>query len=122
MKNVFISIMVLITGCNVVDKDNELSGVYTGKTEHEFAKNEDTLFIKKAGDGKGIYEIIHHIGMRKKIEGKLIPKELVKEEMFAEFNHDTKILTSVNNGVKFIWDSENHSINVGDRKYTKSTQ
>ena len=122
MKNVFICIMVFITGCNAGNKESKLTGTYTGKSEHEFAKNEDTLFIKKASDGKGIYEIIHHTGMRKKVEGELTPKELITEEMLAEYNNDTQILTSVNEGVKFIWNKENLSIKVGDRSYTKITQ
>ena len=120
MKNVFICIVIFIIGCTTIDKDQDLPGVYTQNFEHEFAKNEDTLFIKKASDGKNVYEITRHTGMRKKVDSKLIPKELITEELIAEYNEDSQILTTLNKGKKYVWDRGSRSIRIGDSKYIKS--
>ena len=119
MKNVFIGIVIFMIGCTVTDKEQDLPGVYTQNFEHEFAKNEDTLFIKKASDGKNVYEITRHTGMRKKVDSKLIPKELVTEELIVEYNEDSQILTTLNKGKKYVWDRGSRSIRLGDSKYIK---
>ena len=120
MKNVFICIVIFMIGCTSKDKEQDLPGVYTQNFEHEFAKNEDTLFIKKASDGKNVYEITRHTGMRKKVDSKLIPKELITEELIAEYNEDSQILTTLNKGKKYVWDRDSRSIRIGDSKYIKS--
>ena len=107
-------------GCTATNKDQDLPGVYTQNFEHEFAKNEDTLIIKKASDGKNVYEISRHTGMRKKVSGKFIPKELITEELIAEYNEDSQILTTLNIGKKYIWDRGSRSIRIGDSKYIKT--
>ena len=120
MKNVFISIVIFMIGCTATNKDQDLPGVYTQNFEHEFAKNEDTLIIKKASDGKNVYEISRHTGMRKKVSGKFIPKELITEELIAEYNEDSQILTTLNRGKKYVWDRGSRSIRIGDSKYIKT--
>lgn len=119
MKNVFISIVIFMIGCTATNKDQDLPGVYTGQFEHEFAKNEDTFIVKKANDGKGVYEISHHTGMHKKLDGKLASKKTIIEDFMVEYNTDSQILTDLKEGRKFIWDRASHSILSGKTKYSK---
>ena len=119
MKNVFICIVIFMIGCTTTDKDQDLPGVYTGKFEHEFAKNEDTFIVKKASDGKGVYEITRHTGMRKIMDGKISPKKTIIEDFLVEYNTDSQIMTDLKEGRKFVWDRGSQSILSGKTKYSK---
>ena len=119
MKNVFISIVIFMIGCTATNKDQDLPGIYTGKFEHEFAKNEDTFIVKKASDGNGVYEISRHTGMHKKLDGKLASKKTIIEDFMVEYNTNSQILTDLKEGRKFIWDRASRSILSGKTKYSK---
>ena len=119
MKNVFIGIVIFMIGCTTTDKDQDLPGVYTGKFEHEFAKNEDTFIVKKASDGKGVYEISQHTGMRKIMDGKISAKKTIIEDFMVEYNTDSQIMTDLKEGRKFVWDRGSQSILSGKTKYSK---
>jgi hypothetical protein len=77
MKNsiIFCSCL-LFSSCNTNTADNNPEGVYTSKYEHEFAKTEDTLHVKKLNDANS-FQIMRHSGVMKKEEDKILPKEVI---------------------------------------------
>ena len=121
MKNVFMVFIIVMVGCSIPDKDHGLAGVYTGKFEHEFAKNDDTLIIKKANDGR-VFQISRHTGMRRIEDGVISAKKTIIEDFIAEFDADNKILTELNEGRKFVWDRKTQTILSGKTWYNKKAE
>ena len=75
MKYLIFCFLLLATACNSSKGDTALEGVYTASYEHEFGRNTDTLILKKANDGHGVYHITRHTGLIKKLMGKNFPKK-----------------------------------------------
>jgi hypothetical protein len=119
MKYLAFCFILLATACNSSKNDTALDGVYTASFEHEFAKTEDTLIVKKANDGNGVYQITRHSGVIKKMGGKIFPKEILTNTWTLEYNSDKHILTELKDGRTFIWDSNKLTLQFGETTYKK---
>jgi hypothetical protein len=118
MKYILIGMLILTMGCHDHKNDNLLVGVYAGSFEHDYAKNDDTLFLNKANDGNDIFQINRHTGCSKKLDGKMLPKQLLVESWLLEFDKDKHILVELNHGKILVWDG-NNNILFGDTKYKR---
>jgi hypothetical protein len=119
MKYIIFSLLLLAASCNGNKTDTALDGVYTATYEHEFGKNTDTLILKKANDGNGVYQITRHTGLIKKMDSKEFPKEVRTSTWILNYNADTKILTEQKEGKILVWDSNRLTLQLGDRSYKK---
>ena len=119
MKYLVFCFVLLATACNSSKNDTALEGVYTGSYEHEFGRNTDTLILKKANDGNGIYQITRHTGLIKKLDGKEFPKEVIIKNWVLDYNADKQILTEQKEGKILVWDSNRLTLQLGDRSYKK---
>jgi hypothetical protein len=119
MKYLIFCFILLATGCNSSKNDSALEGVYTASYEHEFGKNTDTLILKKANDGNGVYQITRHTGLIKKLDGKEFPKEILIKNWVLDYNSDKQILTEQKEGKILVWDSDRWTLQLGDRSYKK---
>jgi len=119
MKYLIFFFILLATACNSTKDDTALDGVYTASFGHEFAKTEDTLFVKKANDGKGIYQITRHSGVVKTMDGKIFPKEILTDTWTLEYNTDKHMLTELREGKTFIWDSNKLTLQFGGTTYKR---
>lgn len=119
MRYLIFCFILLATACNNSKNDTALDGVYTAFFEHEFAKTEDTLIVKKANDGNGVYQITRHSGVIKTMDGKIYPKEILTDTWTLEYNADKHILTELKEGKTFIWDSNKLTLQFGGTTYKK---
>lgn len=119
MKHIIFSFLILATACTGAKSDTALDGVYIAAYEHEFGKNTDTLILKKANDGNGVYQITRHTGLIKKMDGKEFPKEVLVNTWILNYNADTKTLTEQKEGKILVWDSNRLTLQLGDRSYKK---
>lgn len=119
MKYFMIGIFILIISCNGNKNDIALSGVYVASYEHEFGKTDDTLILTKANDGNDIYQINRHSGVIKKLDGKVFPKEILRETWTLEYHPDRQTLTDLTKGKTLVWDSNRLTLQLGDRQYKK---
>jgi hypothetical protein len=119
MKYLIFCFILLATACNSIKNDAALEGVYTASYEHEFGRNTDTLILKKANDGKGVYQITRHTGLIKKLDGKEFPKEVLIKNWILDYNADKQILTEQKEGKILVWDSNRLTLQLGDRSYKK---
>lgn len=119
MKNFIFCFILLATACNSAKNDTALEGVYTVSYEHEFGRNTDTLILKKANDGNGVYQITRHTGLIKKLDGKEFPKEVSIKNWVLAYNADKQILTEQKEGKILVWDSNRLTLQLGDRSYKK---
>jgi hypothetical protein len=119
MKYLIIWLLLLVAACSGSNNNVDLDGVYTASFEHEFAKTEDTLIIKKANDGNGVYQITRHSGVIKTMDGKIFPKEILTDTWTLEYNADKHILTELKDGKTFIWDSNKLTLQFGETTYKK---
>ena len=118
MKYIILGILILLMGCHDHKNDNLLVGVYAGSFEQPYGKNEDTLFLNKASDGNEIYQINRHTGCTKKLEGKVLAKQLLIESWLLELDADKHILVELNHGKIIVWDG-NNTLLFGDTKYKR---
>ena len=119
MKYSIICLLVLLAACSGSNNNTVLDGVYTASFEHEFAKTEDTLILKKANDGNGVYQITRHSGVIKKMDGKIFPKEILNDTWTLDYNADKQILTELKGGKTFIWNSNRLTLQFGETTYKK---
>ncbi|MDN3657804.1 hypothetical protein QWZ08_19285 [Ferruginibacter paludis] len=119
MKYVFICILIFIFSCRSSENSAALDGIYTASFEHEFAKTDDTLVLKKANEGNGVYQIVRHSGVIKKMDGKTFPKEVLNDTWTLDYNPDKQTLTEVRNGKTLIWNSGNLTLQFGETTYKK---
>ncbi len=119
MKYLIFCFILLATACNNPKNDTALEGVYTASFGHEFAKTEDTLIVKKANDGNGVYQITRHSGVIKTMDGKIFPKEILTDTWALDYNADKHILTELRDGKTFIWDSNKLTLQFGETTYKK---
>lgn len=119
MKYLIFFFILLATACNSPKNDTALEGVYTASYEHEFGRNTDTLTLKKANDGNGVYQITRHTGLIKKLDGKEFPKEVSIKNWVLDYNADKQILTEKKEGKILVWDSNRLTLQLGDRSYKK---
>ena len=119
MKYLIICLLLFVAACSGSDNNVVLEGVYTASFEHEFAKTEDTLIVKKANDGNGVYQITRHSGVIKTMDGKIFPKEILTDTWTLEYNVDKHILTELKDGKTFIWDSNKLTLQFGETTYKK---
>jgi hypothetical protein len=119
MKYITFSLILLVAGCTASNNDSSLEGIYTAAYEHEFGRNTDTLILKKANDGNGIYQITRHTGLIKKMDGKEFAKEVLKSTWVLNYNADTKTLTEQREGKTLLWDGNRLTLQLGDRLYKK---
>jgi hypothetical protein len=115
---IFFSILLAVA-CNSSKNDTALEGVYTASYEHEFGRNTDTLILKKANGGNGLYQITRHTGLIKKMDGKEFPKEVLIKNWVLDYNSDKQILTERKEGKILVWDSNRLTLQLGDRSYKK---
>lgn len=119
MKYFIIGFFLLGAGCSSLKSDSALTGIYAASYEHEFGKTDDTLIVKKANEGIGVYQIHRNSGLIKKSEGKEFPKEILTETLTLEFDADKQILKEMRKGKTLIWDNESRTLQLGERKYKK---
>ena len=119
MKYLIFFFILLATACNSPKSENALEGVYTASYEHEFGRNTDTLTLKKANYGNGVYQITRHTGLIKKLDGKEFPKEVSIKNWVLDYNADKQILTEQKEGKILVWDSNRLTLQLGDRSYKK---
>lgn len=119
MKYIIFIFLLLAAACTGSKTDTALEGVYTASYEHEFGKNTDTLILKKANDGNGVYQIVRHTGLTKKMDGKEFPKEVLTNTWILNYDSDKKILTEQKEGKILVWDSNRLTLQLGDRSYKK---
>ncbi|MBC7588760.1 MAG: hypothetical protein H7178_10440 [Chitinophagaceae bacterium] len=119
MKYLIIWLLFFVAACSGSNNNTVLDGVYTASFEHEFAKTDDTLILKKANDGNGVYQIIRHSGVIKKLDGKIFPKEILTDTWTLDYNTDKQILTELKGGKTFIWDSNRLTLQFGETTYKK---
>ena len=119
MKYLIICLLFFVAACTGSNNNTGLDGVYTASFEHEFAKTDDTLILKKANDGNGVYQITRHSGVIKKLDGKIFPKEILTDTWTLDYNTDKQILTEFKGGKTFIWDSNRLTLQFGETTYKK---
>ena len=119
MKYLIICLLFFVVACTGSNNNTGLDGVYTASFEHEFAKTDDTLILKKANDGNGVYQITRHSGVIKKLDGKIFPKEILTDIWTLDYNTDKQILTELKGGKTFIWDSNRLTLQFGETTYKK---
>ena len=119
MKYLIICLLFFEAACSGSNNNTVLDGVYTASFEHEFAKTDDTLILKKANDGNGVYQITRHSGVIKKLDGKIFPKEILTDTWTLDYNTDKQILTELKGGKTFIWDSNRLTLQFGETTYKK---
>ena len=119
MKYFMICFLFCAAACSSPNNNSALDGVYTASFEHEFAKTEDTLILKKANDGNGVYQITRHSGVIKKLDCKIFPKEILTDTWTLDYNTDKQILTELRGGKTFIWDSNRLTLQFGETTYKK---
>lgn len=119
MKYIIFFFILLTIACNSPKNDTALVGVYTASYEHEFGRSTDTLILKKANDGNGVYQITRHTGLIKKLDGKEFPKEVLIKNWVLDYNADKQILTEQKEGKILVWDSNRLTLQLGDRSYKK---
>src|SRR5690606_14805347 len=109
-----------ITACGKSNNNNTvLEGVYTASLEHEFAKTEDTLILKKANEVNSVYQITRQSGVNRIMDGKVFPKEILTDSWTLEYNPDKQILTELKDGKMFIYDSNQQTLKYGETIYKK---
>jgi hypothetical protein len=119
MKYLIICLLFFEAACSGSTNNTVLDGVYIASFEHEFAKTDDTLILKKANDGNGVYQITRHSGVIKKLDGKIFPKEILTDTWTLDYNTDKQILTELKGGKTFIWDSNRLTLQFGETTYKK---
>lgn len=121
MKYLIICMLLFVAACSDSNNNVVLDGVYTASFEHEFAKTKDTLIVKKANNGNGVYQITRHSGVIKTMDGKIFPKEILTDTWTLEYNADKHILTELKDGKTFIWDSNKLTLQFGETTYKKTS-
>jgi hypothetical protein len=119
MKYTIFCFLLLAAACTASNNDSSLEGIYTAAYEHEFGRNTDTLILKKANDGNGVYQIIRHTGLIKKMDGKEFPKEVLISTWVLNYNAETKTLTEQREGKTLVWDGNRLTLQLGERFYKK---
>lgn len=119
MKYLIFSVLLLIAACNAAKEDPALEGIYTAAYEHEFGRNTDTLILKKANSGNGVYQITRHTGLIKKMDGKEFPKEVLVSTWVLDYSADKQILTEQKEGKILVWDNNRLTLKLGEREYKK---
>jgi len=119
MKYLFLSILIFAAGCNPKTEESALDGVFTTAYENEFSKGEDTLIVRKANSGDGVYQISRHIGVVKILDGKEFPKEVISETWTLEYDPKKQTLFDLKKGKTVIWNSGKVTLQLGNREYKK---
>jgi hypothetical protein len=119
MKYLTLGILIFLASCDNNSAEQSLAGIYIGHFEHQFAKNDDTLILKKANEGNGIYNLTRHTGLISKLDGKVLPKKNISENLIVEFSPDKQILTDVKEGRVLVWDKKTSTLQLGNTMYTK---
>lgn len=119
MKYIIFSFLLLVIACNNPKSETALEGVFTTQYENEFSKGDDTLTVRKANNGEGVYQIARHIGVIKMLDGKALPKELVTETWTLEYDPVKQTLFELKKGKTVIWNSGTLTLQLGDRQYKK---
>lgn len=121
MKYTIICMLLFITACNNRQTKNELNGIYTTSYDNEFGKGNDTLSVTKANDGEIIYQISKHLGVVKKLDGKVFPRELITETWTLEYDAAKQTLFELKTGKTLIWNNSNKTIQLGNTLYKRIT-
>lgn len=119
MKYLFLSVLIFAFGCNSKTEESQLDGVFTTAYENEFSKGDDTLIVRKANSGEGIYQIARHIGVVKVLDGKEFPKEVISETWTLEYDPNKQTLFDLKKGKTVIWNSGKLTLQLGNREYKK---
>ena len=119
MKYTIICMLLFITACNNSQTKNELNGIYTTSYDNEFGKGNDTLNVTKANDGEGVYQILKHLGVVKKLDGKEFPRELITETWTLKYDAAKQTLFELKTGKTLIWNSSNKTIQLGNTLYKR---
>jgi hypothetical protein len=118
-KSIILYSFLLFASCDTNSSENNPEGVYTAKYEHEFAKTEDTLQLKKLNDANS-FQIIRHSGVMKRDENKILPKEIISEVWNLDYDNEKKVLTELKGGKTLIWNPGEKTLAFGDTKYIKA--
>ena len=119
MKYLILSTLILAVACNNRTDEPAMDGVFTTGYENEFSKGDDTLIVKKANTGEGIYQIERRIGVAKMLDGKEFPKEVISETWTLEYDPNKQTLFDLKKGKTVIWNSGKLTLQLGNREYKK---
>ncbi len=119
MKYLMICILFFVTACNNIQSKDDLNGVYAASSENEFGKTDDTLILSKANNGQGIYQIIRHMGVTRKLDGKEYPKEIIAATWTLRYNPEEKTLFELQKGKTLIWNSDSQTLKLGITNYNR---
>ena len=119
-KSIIFYSFLLLASCNTNTQENNPEGIYTAKYEHEFAKTEDTLQLKKLNESGNSFQIIRHSGITKKMDDKIFPKENINEVWNLDYNNDKKTFTELKGGKMLVWNPDKNTLILGDREYIKA--
>jgi len=117
-KSIIFYAFLLLTSCNTTAPDNP-EGVYTAEYEHEFAKTEDTLQLKKLTEPGNSFQIARHSGVTKKTDDKIFPKENINEVWNLEYDNDKKTFTELKGGKTLVWNPDKKVLILGSREYIR---
>jgi hypothetical protein len=98
MKYLVLSILIFAVACNSKTEESALDGIFTTAYENEFGKGDDTLIVRKADTGEGIYQISRNIGVVKIMDGKEFPKEVKSETWTLEYDPTKQTLFDLKSG------------------------
>ena len=119
MKQLFIYCLVFLVSCKSFTGTDNLTGMYTAYHTNEFDKTNDTLIVKEANDGKGIYKISRRASYIRTFDGKHYPKKNINEDYFAKFKEEDKILEELRTGKILIWNSTKQTLLDGNTEFIK---
>jgi hypothetical protein len=115
MKKVFVFYLFLsLISCNTITDQNP-EGVYVCKFEHEFAKTEDTLLLKRIN--KNYFTIIRHSGVTSKANSK---KQIISEVWKLDYDNNKNVFTEMKTGKVLIWNADKQILIFGNREYVRS--
>ena len=118
MKYFIAYILLLMVSCNTVTTDQNPEGVYTSKYQNEFAKTQDTLFLKSINNN--YYKVERHTGVTRKAGTKAkTAKKVLIEKWTFEYDKDKKSLTELKTGKTLIWNPDKNVLLLGSREYVK---
>ncbi len=117
MKYILICATFFCIACKNSTASLDLSGVYVASFEHEFGKTFDTLFVTQ--NSRRIYQIERHSEVIRKLDGKVVPKQIITVTWILDFDQAKNTLTELRTGKILIWHSAASILQLGKRMYTR---
>ena len=117
-KIIFYSLLALTSCTNNMGTANP-EGIYAAYHENEFDKTHDTLDVRRANDGKGIYKIYRSASYIRRMDGKTYPKKNIAELYITRYNEENQLFEELRTGKFFVWDSRKQVLMFGNTAFLK---